>query len=154
MKKIFMASLALTCLSVSMLVFQMASCKKAVADPTVCPPCPDPKYPVTGLWEGTYQTDQVNHSPTYVGFTVFPDGTFIRRGKIVGKDEYLLSKGRWQITGNVFQYRDTTILYSGGLVVNIGTMTYDSTGVMSNAIFEDIYGQSYTGTFQNLKRNN
>src|SRR3954462_9205399 len=53
MRKIILASFALTFFAAATIVFQMASCKKSTAQ-TNCPPA---VYPVTGLWEGTYQTD-------------------------------------------------------------------------------------------------
>ena len=155
-----MASLALSCLAVSILFFQITSCSKAQADPTPCPTCPTcdtiptPKYPVTGLWEGTYTTDQVSHEPTYTSFAIYSDGSFIKRAKVVGKNEYALMRGRWTISDNVFTYRDTAILYSGGTIVNIGTLNFDSSGTMKNGRYQDVEGQSYTGSFPTMKRIN
>ncbi|MBZ5855539.1 hypothetical protein [Flavihumibacter profundi] len=153
MKKLFMASLAITTLALSIGLFQITSCTKALADPPNS--CPVAKYPVTGLWEGTYQTDQVTHNPTYISFIIFPDGTFMKRTKVVGANgEYGLTKGRWTITGNILEYKDTTILYSGGIVVNQGQLTYDSSGVLTGGRWQDVSGQSYTGTYQTMNRNN
>ncbi len=132
----------------------MTSCEKAEA--TTPPPtkCPDPTYPITGLWEGTYRTDQVSHAATYVSFAIYPDGTMLRRSKHSTANEYALFRGRWKLTGNQFEYRDTAILYSGGTIVDIGTATFSNTGDLTNASWQDISGQSYTGTFQNMKRIN
>jgi hypothetical protein len=117
--------------------------------------CPTPTYPVTGLWEGTYTTNQVSHPPAYASMMIFPDGTMMKRNKVVGTaNEYALTRGRWTLTGNTFQYRDTTILYSGGTVIETGTLTFKNDGTFSNGTWQNISGQTYTGSFQNMKRIN
>jgi hypothetical protein len=113
-----------------------------------------PTYPIAGLWEGTYQTNQVIHAPTYASMTIFPDGTIIKRNKVVGINEYNLTRGRWTLSGNLFQYRDTTLLYSGGTVVETGSLTFKNDGTFSNGTWQNISGQTYTGTYQNMKRIN
>jgi len=151
MKKLFMASLALTTFAASVALFQMTSCKKSVAQTN----CPTATYPVTGLWEGTYQTDQVSHAATYTSMAIYPDGTIIRRAKIVGTaNDYALTRGTWKLTGSAFEYRDTTLLYSGGTVVEKGTLTFSNNGTFANGTWQDLTGQSYTGTYQNVKRIN
>ena len=151
MKKIFLASLALTSFAVSMLLFQMTSCSKSDAQ-TNCPPA---TYPITGLWEGTYQTNQVQHAPTYESMAIYPDGTIVRRNKVVGTtNDYAFTRGKWTLTGNIFTYRDTTLFYSGGTVVETGTLTFNNNGTLTNGTWQNISGQSYTGTFQNVKRIN
>jgi hypothetical protein len=152
MKKVFMASLALTLFALSITLFQMTSCKKSNAQTN----CPTPTYPVTGLWEGTYQTDQVSHAPTYASLVIYPDGTIIKRNKVVGAaNDYALTRGIWKLTGTVFEYRDTTLIYSGGVsVIEKGTLTFSNTGTLTSGTWQDISGQSYTGTFQNVKRIN
>lgn len=153
MKKLFMISVALTTFALASLVFQMTSCTKAAADEIK--DCPIAIYPITGLWEGTYQTNQVNHVPTYCSFTIYPDGTFMKRAQVVSSTEYELTKGTWALTGNVFVYKDTSLLpYSGGSIINTATLTFSNTGTLSNGTWQDLSGQSYTGTFQNMKRNN
>jgi hypothetical protein len=57
MKKIFMASLALTTLAIALTLFQMSSCKKADAEPTTTP-C-DPVCSIIGNYSGTF-TNQNN----------------------------------------------------------------------------------------------
>jgi hypothetical protein len=151
MRKLFMASVILVVFSGSIILFQIASCKKADAQIT---DCPQATYPIMGLWEGTYKTNQVNHPSTYVSFAIYPDGSFLRRGKHSATDEYAYFKGRWKLTGNTFEYRDTTLLYSGGFVIGTGTATFNNSGTLSNATWQDISGQSYNGTFENLKRIN
>jgi len=151
MKRIFLASLAMTVFALSAALFQMTSCKKSNAQTN----CPTPVYPVTGLWEGTYQTDQVSHAATYASLTIYPDGTFMKRNKLVGTaNDYALTRGTWALSGSTFTYRDTTLIYSGAAVVEKGSLTFSNTGTFSNGTWQDISGQSYTGTFQNMKRIN
>jgi len=147
-----MASLAMTTFAAATVLFQMTSCKKSTAQTN----CPTATYPVTGLWEGTYQTDQVTHVPTYSSMTIYPDGTMMKRGKVVGTvNDYALTRGTWKLTGNTFEYRDTTLVYSGGsTVIEKGTLTFSNTGTFTNGTWQDISGQSYTGTYQNMKRIN
>jgi hypothetical protein len=116
--------------------------------------CPPATYPVAGLWEGTYQTDQISHAPTYASMTIYPDGTITKRNGVVGTNEYHYTRGRWTLSGNTFQYRDTTLIYSGGTVIETGTLTFKNDGTFSNATWQNVSGQSYTGTFQNMKRIN
>jgi len=147
-----MASLALTAFSLSIALFQMTSCKKTKAQNN----CPTPSYPITGLWEGTYQTDQVTHAPTYISMAVYPDGTIVRRAKIVGTaNDYAFTRGSWKLTGTNFEYKDTTLIYSSGAtVIEKGTLTFSNTGTLTNGTWQDLSGQSYTGTYQNVKRIN
>jgi hypothetical protein len=111
-------------------------------------------HPISGVWQGTYSTNQVSHPPASVSFMVLPDGFFMKRCNVVGTTEYSLSKGRWALSGTTFTYRDTSILYSGGTVVNVGTATYNSTGTLTNFTWQDVSGQSYTGTYNNVARIN
>jgi hypothetical protein len=108
MRKIFMISAALTIFALASLLFQMTSCKKTSAQST--DNCPPAVYPITGLWEGTYQTDQVN--------------------------------------------QDTSMLpYSGGSIINKAKLTFSNTGTLTDGTWQDLSGQTYTGTFQNMQRN-
>jgi hypothetical protein len=116
--------------------------------------CPSATYPISGVWIGTYSTSQVNHTPAYVSFIILPDGYFLKRCNVVGTSEYSLSKGRWSLSGTTFTYRDTSISYSGGTVVNTGSATYHNNGTLTNATWQDIYGQSYSGTYNNVTRIN
>lgn len=147
-----MASVALTTFSAAIALFQLTSCKKSIAQ-TSCPPV---TYPVAGLWEGTYQTDQVNHAATYVSLAIYPDGTLIRRSKSSVSTENIYFKGTWKLIGNTFEFRDTTMSYSAGLQIDTGTLRFSDDGTMSNGTWRDVGGnvQSYTGTFQNMKRIN
>lgn len=109
---------------------------------------------IVGLWEGTYKTDQVNHDATYVSFAIYPDGTFLRRSKLSNAAEFAYFKGSWQISRNTFQFKDTTLLYSGGVIIDSGSAIITKAGALVDAAWQDVSGQPYTGTFQNLKRIN
>jgi len=148
MKKVLMASVVLSVFALALLLVQLASCKKSNAN------CPTPTYPVSGIWQGTYQTDQVSHPATYASLMIYPDGTIFKRNQVVGTSEFTVSRGRWTMTGNTLQYRDTTILYSGGTVVETGSLTYSNNGTMSAGTWQNVGGQTYTGSFQNMKRIN
>jgi hypothetical protein len=151
MKKIFMASVALITFSAAIILFQMTSCKKSKAQ-TNCPPA---TYPVTGLWEGTYLTDQVSTPTNYESFTIFPDGTFLRRSQVVASTEMAYFKGTWKLTGTTFQFTDTTLLYSAGMQIDTGTLTFSNDGKMTNGTWQVVGGASQlTGTFQNINRIN
>lgn len=150
MKKIFMASVALTTFAAAITLFQMTSCKKSTAQTT----CPPPIYPATGLWEGTYQTDQVNHDPKYESFAIYPDGTFLRRSKVVSSTEYAYFKGTWKLTANTFEFRDTTLSYSAGLIIDTGTLTFSNDGTMSSGTWQEVTDPHNSGTFQNITRIN
>ena len=150
MKKILIASLVLTIFSASIILFQLSSCKKADAQTN----CPTATYPVSGVWIGTYTTTQVAHAPTYASFIIYPDGVFMKRNKVVGNGTDAITRGRWTLTGNNFQYRDTTLLYTGGTVIETGTATFNNDGTMTNATWTNIGSPNYTGAFQNMSRVN
>ena len=121
----------------------------------ITPACPTAKYPVSGVWEGTAQTDQVQHAPSYQGFSVFPDGTFLRRFKVVGVNEIALCKGIWKLSGKVFEFRDTTIAYSGGFIITQANFKFhDSLGTLSDGKWQVLQGHHYTGIYQTMKRIN
>ena len=127
-------------------LFQITGCEKE--DPA-------PTYPVAGIWIGTYTTNQVTHTPAYASFIIYPDGVFMKRNKVVGNaTEFALTRGRWTLTGNTFTYRDTTLLYSGAQVIETGTATFNNNGTMTNATWQNISGQTYTGNYQNMTRVN
>ncbi|MDN3657160.1 hypothetical protein QWZ08_16040 [Ferruginibacter paludis] len=152
MRRIFMISAALKAFVLTSILFQMTSCKKTTVQ--AGDNCPPAAYPVTGLWEGTYQTDQVNHIATYCSFTIYPDGTFMKRAQVISSTEYELTRGTWKLNGTLFEYQDTSILpYSGGSIINKAKLTFSDTGTLTDGTWQDLSGQTYTGTFQNMRRN-
>jgi formylmethanofuran dehydrogenase subunit C len=151
MQKLFMASVALIVFATTVMIFQLTSCTKAQAQNTDCPPA---TYPITGLWEGAYRTDQVSHAPSYMSFTIYPDGSILKKGKVVNSDGYAYTRGRWTLNGDMFEYRDTTFSYSGGTVIERGTLKFKDDGTLSAGTWVNISGQTYTGTFETMKRVN
>lgn len=108
---------------------------------------------VYGLWEGTYLTNQVEHQPTYCSFVVFPDGSFIKKSQVTTHpDEFQLTKGSWKMKGNQFEYRDTVLLYSGGIVVDEGRLSFHENGTMDHGTWKDVSGQSYSGKFLQMRK--
>ena len=156
MKKIFMASFSLATFATAIGLFQMTSCTKTTTQTQTQIPCPPATYPVTGLWEGTYLTNQVTHATTYVSLAIYPDGTMLRRSKVVSSTQYAYFKGTWKLTGNTFEFRDSTLFYSAGSQIDTGTFTFNNDGKMSNGTWQDVGGvvQYYSGTFQNMARIN
>jgi hypothetical protein len=77
MKKIFMASIALTVFAAAITIFQMSSCKKADSQTTT--PC-DQVCNVKGTYSGTF-TNQLNSTSTFV--QVLKDNNFTTGGATV-----------------------------------------------------------------------
>ena len=151
MKKVLLLSVSFFVLAVSFASLQLTSSTKANA--TVMDPNRIIADPIAGIWTGVYTTDQVRHTPESVTFILLPDGVFFKRCKVVGNtSEYSLSKGSWTLDGNVFQYTDTAVLYSGGTVINTGTATLRENGVLSDFRWKDLDVQTYTGDYLDVKK--
>lgn len=132
----------------TLLMLAISSCRQHVKAQ------PEPARPVIyGLWEGTYITNQVEHPPTYCSFVVFPDGSFIKKSQVTTHtDEFQLTKGSWKLNGNQFEYRDTVLLYSGGIVIDEGRLTYHDDGTMDHGTWKDVSGQPYSGKFLQMRK--
>lgn len=153
MRRIFMASLVLVVFAAAMVVFQMSSCKKAVAQKD----CPTPTYQIAGLWIGTYQTDQFAHEPTYFSLIINPDRTLIVKAKgVPPAQDVVYSTGTWTLTGNIFEFTDTTYNYSSK-VIQAGKLTYSNTGTLTGGTWKNLSGDNgrfYTGTYPSMLRVN
>ena len=148
MKKILMASITMTVFAVSVLLFQLTSCKKAVAQ--VNQDCPKPTYPVAGLYTGTYS---VNFKPgqgnLYYSLVVFPDGTLLTKG-LTEFGDTAYSKGNWALSSDsVFTAAIET--FAKPSVFQTITGIFSNDGKISNATWEDIY---HTGNFSVMQRVN
>jgi hypothetical protein len=113
-------------------------------------------YHVPGLWEGTYQTDQVSHTPTYTSFTFYPDGSLICKATGVPPAQSVIyTKGSWTLSDNQLTIRDTTIGYTSTVIRTV-MFTYDSTKkTLSNGTWQDVIGDDghyYTGTFPSMEK--
>ena len=140
-RKFFMASIALTVFAMTLVLFQMSSCKKADAE--------TPKtYPIEGLWIGTYAVDgQPSLGQQYFSFIIKPDGTMIADTKWAS-DQHL-APGTWTLNGNILSCSFTCVY---GLPTNIGitetsTATWDNTGKLSSGVWKNVYPLSGSGTF-------
>lgn len=158
--KNFLFSVLLALTAVFVLTSTQTSCKKdtfnnkdtiktVVRDTIIA--CPSR---IEGLWEGFYKTDQNNHAPTYVAFTFYPDGSFLKKARGVAPAQTVIyTAGRWQLNNKTVSFRDTTINYTSQ-VVQQGSFQYDSTtNAMTNGIWQDITsdnGYYYTGTYINV----
>jgi hypothetical protein len=79
----------------------------------------------------------------------------MKKAQVVSSTEYELTRGSWKLNGNLFEYQDTSILpYSGGSIINKASLTFSNTGTLTNGTWQDLSGQTFTGTYQNMKRNN
>jgi hypothetical protein len=105
MKKLFMASLALTTFAASVFLFQMSSCKKAEAQNENCPP---QTHSVKGLWEGSYTIDsEPGLGSQYWNLVIKEDGTMVNETRYTGTQHF--NVGTWTMSG------DTLICDFGGV---------------------------------------
>ena len=115
---------------------QIISCKK---DPT--PATTVTKYPIQGLWIGTYTVDgQDKLGAQYFSFIIKPDGTLIADTK--GDNQQHLSVGTYTLNGSTLNCTFTCVY---GIQSNIGitetsTATWDKTGKL-------------LGTWKNIPQN-
>lgn len=143
MKKILKVSLVLLIFSFAITIFQISSCKKAIAE-TVC----EAHY-VQGLWTGTYTVDgQPTLAPQYFSFVIKPDGTLLVDTK--GNNVQHLAIGTWTLNGNVLACSFTCVY---GLPTNVGvsqtsTALFDiNTGKITNGIWKIVSSGTGSGTF-------
>lgn len=141
MRKFFMTSVALTTMAISMVLFQMSSCKKAEAEPPVTPPT------IEGLWIGTYTTDgHTEFGKQYFSFVIKPDGTLINDTK--GDNKQHLNIGTWQMNGGTLSCTFTCVY---GVASNIGiaetsTASLDEKGDLQGT-WKNIPPLTGSGTF-------
>jgi hypothetical protein len=142
----FLISLSLSIV----IVLSLFSCTKDNAQPktdTVCIASP------LGLWEGTFLTDQVSHSPGYFAFTFYSDSTLSRRTKNPTSDIY--SKGSWKLANNKITFTDTTINFSS-VVIQTGSFNYDAViNVLTNGKWQytsNSTGTIISGTFSSMQK--
>jgi hypothetical protein len=134
MKKLFLSSFTLTTFAFSIAIFQLSSCKKEDTASTTTPA----KYPIEGLWIGTYSFDgQPTLGQQYFSFVIKPDGTMITDTKL--SNQQYLALGNWSLTSSTLTCAFT---YIYGPAPGVGTAqtasaTWDNTGKL-------------TGTWQNV----
>ncbi len=117
----------------------------------------DPSYQVAGLWIGTYTITQMpQQAPLYYSFIIKPDGKILTEGVGANGVTYY-SKGTWTINGNLFAATFTTINYAGSQITQSATLSYNSSGIMTNGTWTDVnnpYGTDLSGTFVTMTRVN
>lgn len=170
MKKLLMGSVVLTTFAVAILLFQMSSCKKVLAQTNIVVHdtvkisvhdtikyCPTATYPIQGLWIGTYSQDG-SSGQSFYSFIVYPDGILVTRGK--GFDgKYYYSSGTWNLSNdNIFTATIVSFVTPGpNPVTQSITAIYSTTGVLTNGTWKDVINTNSTplsGTFSTMQRVN
>lgn len=155
MKKILMASLAMTVFAVSALLLQLTSCKKVAAQLNNND-CPSPTYPVEGLYIGTYSVDsKPEQGDMYYSFVVFPDGSLLTKG-LTEFGDTTYQKGSWQISGDS-TFTGTIATFTTPSVIQSITGKFSKDGKISNAQWQDSYnpfGSNLSGDFSVMQRIN
>jgi len=154
MKKVLMASLAISIFSVAVLLFQLTSCKKAVGQTNH--DCPPPTYPIEGLYIGTYSVDSKPElGNLYYSFVIFPDGSLLTKG-VTEFGDTTYQKGNWTLSsdstfnGNIATFTTPSVLQSI-------TGKFSKDGKISDATWHDTYnpyGDGLAGNFSVMKRIN
>jgi hypothetical protein len=123
----------------------VTSCQK---DST--PPPPDtPKYPVEGLWIGTYTVD---NNPSQSGvynysYSVYPDRSILVKGTGADGNTYF-STGQWTLSNaNEFSATFTSMNFLGAQVTQAITANFSDSGKMTGGVWTDIENASQTGKF-------
>jgi len=146
MKKLILSSVVLLTFALALLIFEMSSCKKAVAQTT-------PASSILGLWTGTYKVDgNSGAGEQYFSFIIKPDGTMINDTK--GEGQQHLSPGTWSLKGDTLSCTFTCVY---GLPSNIGitetsTCIWDKTGKLTMGTWKNVPA-SGSGTFTLAKVN-
>ena len=123
--KLMNKKIILFCLIAFSLAF--ATCEKE--DPVT-------KYPIAGLWIGTYTFK--SQPPLYFAFTIYPDGSMSYKSK--GDNGYTFyANGTWVLTGDKFTYDVTTVNNPGGFQSHqVGTATFSDKGKLTNGVNHDV----------------
>lgn len=152
MKKILLASAALTIFAASIILFQISSCTKSVAQEnkqtdTVYKCTPS----IQGLWIGTQQSSTTGQP---FSMSIKPDGTMTYENIVYNTQQ--LCVGTWTLVNSTFTC-NTECIY--GYFVGVKqkfTATFDaSTGILSSGTWVDTYPATATssGTFTLTKVN-
>jgi hypothetical protein len=151
MKKILMASLAMTAFAATSLLFQLTSCKKAVAQTNY--DCPAPTYPVAGLYTGTYSVDsKPDQGSLYYSFVVFPNGDLLTKG-VTEFGDTTYQKGSWELSSDS-TFTGTIATFTAPSVIQVITGKFSNNGKINNATWHDISGAALSGEFSVMQRVN
>ncbi len=97
---------------------------------------PVSKYPIAGLWIGTYTFK--SQPPLYFSFTIYPDGSMSYKSK--GDNGYTFyANGTWVLTGDKFTYDVMTVNNPGGIQSHqVGSATFSDKGKLTNGVNKDV----------------
>ena len=171
MKKFLMGSIVLTTFAFAILLFQMSSCKKTLAQTNVIHDtvkinihdtvkyCPASVYPIQGLWVGTYSVDALpSQGQLFASLIIYPDGTIVTRTK-GGDGKYYYASGTWNLSSS--NVLTATIVYfvtpGTNPVTQSITATFSSTGVLTLGTWKDVINTNSTplnGAFSEMQRVN
>jgi len=155
MKKILMASLAMTVFAVSALLVQLTSCKKVAAQINNHD-CPPPTYPVEGLYIGTYSVDsKPGQGNLYYSFVVFPNGDLLTKD-VTEFGDTVYQKGSWTLLADS-TFTGTISTFTTPSVFQAISGKFSSDGKISNATWHDTYnpyGTDLSGKFSVMQRVN
>ncbi len=154
MKKILMASFAMTVFAASALLFQLTSCKKVIGQ--IHHECPDPVYPVEGLYTGTYSVDsKPDQGNLYYSFVVFPNGDLLTKG-VTEFGDTVYQKGSWKISSDS-TFTGTIATFTTPSIIQGISGKFSNDGKISDATWHDIYnpyGGGLSGNFSVMQRVN
>lgn len=152
MKKFLMISMVLTILAASIVLLQMSSCTKAVAQTRT-----DTIYKcqgnITGLWSGTL-SDSNNVSQPY-NLSIKADGTVTFEGIVTGNQEHF-GLGTWTLTDSLLTCYVTTVYgysYNVGTKQKLTAIYNKANGTLLNGAWTNISQSVNSGTFSVAKIN-
>lgn len=123
----------------------VTSCQK---DST--PPTPDaPKYPVEGLWIGTFTVENNPSQPGtyYYSYSVYPDGSILLKTLAADGNNYY-STGKWTLSSaNEFSATFTSMNFNGAQVTQTITANFSDSGKMTDGVWTDMKNGSQSGKF-------
>lgn len=128
----------------SFIVLSYISCSKDNDDPQTTA-----KYPIEGLWIGTYTVN--GNTPAgqqYFSLVIKPDGKMISDTKSSGNQNQNLCLGTWTLSGTSFTSTYTSVY---GEAQNLGinqkcTGVWDSIGKLTGT-WQNLSADNTTGTF-------
>ena len=154
MKKVLMASLVMAVFAVAALLFQLTSCKKAIAQTTN--DCPPPTYPVEGLYIGTYTADSKPElGSLYYSFIIFPDGALLTKG-VTEFGDTAYQKGSWKLLSDS-TFTGIIATFTTPSVIQSISGKFSKDGKINDASWRDTYnpyGSGLSGHFSVMQRIN
>ncbi len=131
------------------------SCEKDADEPDV--PTLDTKYPIAGLWIGTFTQDQGSNSNSYAyTFAISPDGTMMTKSATDNMGAQY-STGNWSLSNDsLFSASITTLNATASPVTQTLSAVYSSKGTLSGGVWANttpVNGINFTGKFSHNRVN-